>query len=268
MKIKSLGRRTDLIFANFAGTVEDKGHYTLIKTPSNPGFHWGNYIIFDRTPRIGDLNEWKALFDREFPYYEEPHHYTFTWDCEDNDSGAYSEFLSDGFEQDSGVVLTASHLSPPPHVNHEIEVKKIESNSDWEAALKLQMLCADPKYLNEYYIDFKKAQMNQYRSMSEAGKGHWFGAYIDNKLVGDLGIFFEGDIGRYQSVGTDPEYRRRGICGSLVYQAGVIALERYGAKHLVMEADPDYHAARIYESVGFKRNETNYSLSWWKGLKN
>lgn len=32
-----------------------------------------------------------------------------------------------------------------------------------------------------------------------------------------------------------------------------------------MEADPEYHAARIYESVGFKRGEINYSLSWWKG---
>jgi hypothetical protein len=32
-----------------------------------------------------------------------------------------------------------------------------------------------------------------------------------------------------------------------------------------MEADADYHAARIYESVGFKRHEINYALSWWKG---
>jgi len=30
-----------------------------------------------------------------------------------------------------------------------------------------------------------------------------------------------------------------------------------------MEADPDYHAARIYESVGFKRCEMTYQLSWW-----
>lgn len=60
MNIRSLGRKTDLIFARFSGTVEDKGFYTLVKTPSNPGYHWGNYIIFDRPPQGGDLKTGKS----------------------------------------------------------------------------------------------------------------------------------------------------------------------------------------------------------------
>lgn len=48
------------------------------------------------------------------------------------------------------------------------------------------------------------------------------------------------------------------------YQAGSLALAEYPIDQLVMEADPGYHAARIYESVGFSSVETNYSLSWWK----
>lgn len=100
--------------------------------------------------------------------------------------------------------------------------------------------------------------------MSEAGLGNWFGAFIGEQLVGDLGIFHENGIGRYQNVGTHPNFRKQGICGTLVYQSGLIALRDYKIQYLVMEADPDYHAARIYESVGFKRNEENYALSWWK----
>lgn len=51
MIIRSLGRRTDLIFAKFSGRVIDRGSYTLIQTPSNPGFHWRNYIVFDHAPQ-------------------------------------------------------------------------------------------------------------------------------------------------------------------------------------------------------------------------
>jgi hypothetical protein len=85
MVIRSLGRRTDLIFAKFSGAVIDKGSYTLIQTPNNPGYHWGNFIIFDHAPEIGTLTKWTDLFDSEFGYYSEPHHYVFTWDTGQDD---------------------------------------------------------------------------------------------------------------------------------------------------------------------------------------
>ncbi len=261
MKIHSLGFLTNLIFSRFSGSVEDKGSYTVIKTPSNPGYHWGNYIIFDRPPRAGDAKEWKKIFDKEFDYYKEPHHYVFAWE---NHKGEVQEFLDAGFESDTASVLTTKILNPPAHENKKIQIRKISTDKEWAQVLELQTLCADPKHLNDYYHEFKAKLTAQYRKMSEAGLGHWFGAFIGEQLVGDLGIFHENGIGRYQNVGTHPDFRRQGICGTLVYQAGLIALRDYKIQYLVMEADPDYHAARIYESVGFKRSEENYAVSWWK----
>jgi ribosomal protein S18 acetylase RimI-like enzyme len=264
LNIRSLGRRTDLIFSKISGSVTDKGSYTLIQTPSNPGFHWGNFIVFDHAPAKGSLKEWKAIFDREFGYYAEPHHYVFTWDTGKDDQGDHQEFLDANFEFDSASVLTATKLNPPPYLNDQIVVRKITSDQDWDEVLKLQIICAKPKFRNDYYEEFKKRQRDDYRKMSESGMGAWFGAFLGDKMVGDLGIFYEGNIGRYQNVGTHPDCRRQGICGTLVYQAGQLALQEFGINHLVMEADINYHAARIYESVGFKRTEVNYALSWWK----
>ena len=166
------------------------------------------------------------------------------------------------------MALMSQRLKPPPHLNEDVEIRKITTDQEWQKVNELQCLCADPKYLNEYYIEFKTKQMSQYREMSQAGRGHWFGAYLGSTLVADLGIFFEGNLGRYQNVGTHPEYRRQGICGTLVYKSGLMAFDGFKVKTLVMEADTEYHAARIYESVGFHRHETNYSLSWWKGKGN
>ena len=267
MKLHSLGRRTDLIFSKFSGTVYDRGSYTVVKTPSNPGYHWGNYLIFDRAPKVGDLQIWKNIFDSEFEYYKEPHHYVFAWDTGKVECGEYNEFEAEGFEFDSGVVLVGTNLNKPPQYNQDIEIRKIQSDSDWESVIKLQIHCADPKYLNDYYENFKRKQFTDYRQMTVAGMGYWFGAFVGQSLVGDLGIFFEKDVGRYQNVETHPDYRRKGICGTLVYETGQIAFKEYGVEYLVMEVDLEYHAARIYESVGFKPKETNHSLSWWKGSK-
>jgi GNAT superfamily N-acetyltransferase len=265
MLIKSLGRRTDLIFAKFSGSVVDRGSYTLIQTPSNPEYHWGNYIIFNEAPKSGALKEWTAIFDREFNYYSEPHHYVFTWDTAENKKGQHEEFINANFELDSATVLSATKLIPPLHINNQVQVRRISSDNDWLDVTRLQILCADPRFLNEDYSQFKQRQMAAYYKMSESGIGSWFGAFIDGNLVGDLGIFFEGGVGRYQNVGTHPDYRRQGICGTLVYQAGLVAFEEFRVNQLVMEADAEYHAARIYESVGFKQTEVNHALSWWKG---
>jgi hypothetical protein len=38
-----------------------------------------------------------------------------------------------------------------------------------------------------------------------------------------------------------------------------------GLTDLVMVADAHYHAARIYESVGFNEAMKEYSACWWNG---
>ncbi len=72
-------------------------------------------------------------------------------------------------------------------------------------------------------------------------------------------------IARYQQVETRPTHFRQGICGTLVYRSAQIMLEEGAADVLVMEADADYHAAAIYESVGFQRTERNFAFYHYWG---
>jgi ribosomal protein S18 acetylase RimI-like enzyme len=263
MRITSLSRQTDLIFARFNGKVIDRGHYTLVQTPDNPGHHWGNYIIFDSPPGAGDFKIWKQIYQKEFTYYDEMKHMTFTWDCTPLVPGDYQEFTMQGFEFNQGIALTTNKLTYPPKYNHDIVIKKITKDQEWQQVVLLQILCADPKFYNSGYETFKRRQISQYKAMNRQGLGDWYGAYIGDQLVGDLGIFFEGPLARFQNVGTHPKFRRRGVCQTLVYESAKMALEEYGVETLVMEADAEYHAAKIYESVGFTPSEKSFALSWW-----
>jgi hypothetical protein len=42
----SLGWRSDLVFARFDGEVVDRGNHLLVRTPGNPTFWWGNFLLF------------------------------------------------------------------------------------------------------------------------------------------------------------------------------------------------------------------------------
>lgn len=130
--------------------------------------------------------------------------------------------------------------------------------------LETQVACRSSKFDLESYTTYKRRELKRYRNMMNAGLGAWFGAFLNGRPVADLGIFTDGDVGRYQSVGTHPDYRRRGLCGTLVYHAAQHAFQQWGVTTLVMVADPDYHAARIYESVGFRPTERQVGLERWR----
>lgn len=261
--MQSLGYRTDLIFPKFDGRIIDRGDYLVILTPSNPTFYWGNFLLFPDPPGKGDFDNWRTIFAREIGSQLNVHHMAFAWDSIDGQTGEVKPFLDAGFNLNQSVVLTTEQVKTPPKYNSEVDVRPISEDWEWTQALQNQIRCRSPEFGLESYSAFKQKQMVRYRKMTQAAVGEWFGAFLKNQLVADLGLFCEEGIGRFQEVETHPDYRRRGICGTLVYQASGYAFEHLGAKTLVMVADEHYHAARIYESVGFKPTERLASLDWW-----
>lgn len=264
MNIQSFGYRTDLIFPHFDGEVIDRGDYTVIRTPFNPTFYWGNFLLFVQPPAAGDLHRWRRLFAEEIGTPPATKHLAFGWDTTAGETGVIQPFLDAGFRSNSSVVLTTQEVSKPPKFNEQIEVRRLTQDWEWEGALEVQVACREPEHAADGYRTFKQRQMARWRTMAEAGLGEWFGAFLEGRIVGDLGVFVQGGVGRFQSVGTHPDFRRRGICGTLVYEAAQYAFEHLRAETLVMVADEEYHAAKIYESVGFKPTEHQIGIDWWE----
>ncbi len=263
-RVRSLAYRTDLVFARFGGTVLERGAYTVILTESNPGYHWGNYILFDDGPRRGDLARWKDLFDEELGKRIKAGHYAFGWDLCGEEAGEVEEFLEAGFNLNRSLVLTAEAVVKPAKSGQTVVVRELVEDREWEEATRGQIECRGPGHEYWSYCEFMRLKMQGYRDMSLAGLGKWFGAFLDGSLVASLGIFRDGTVGRFQNVVTNREHRNKGICRALVYETSVFALMTMGIERLVMVADEDYFAARIYESLGFRPTEHQYGLDWWE----
>ena len=158
--------------------------------------------------------------------------------------------------------MATDTLARPHRYNHELEIRPLTSDADFAAHVELHVRCRNEKYDEASYRPFYEASTKSYRRMIAAGLGRWFGAFLEGKLVADMGIFAEGDLGRYQSVVTHPDFRRRSVCSTLLYETGRFALETLGAKTLVIVADDHYFAKNIYGSVGFTVQEKQGSLEW------
>jgi len=259
----SPGFRTEMIFHRFDGVVVERLEYLVVKTPSNPGFMFGNFLLFFKAPKTGTLEKWKEIFRNEFQDLPAVTHFTFLWDSPSEGSGDVSEMSAAGFQIDFSVVLSTNSVQPPEKSNPEVQVRAIRTDAEWKEVVEAQIRSKGAQYSEESYRPFKEHQMARYRAMSEQGLGGWFGAFLGDKLVGDLGIYRDGPIGRFQSVETDPGFRRQGICGRLVYETAQFGFQKMGLSELVMVADENYHAAKIYESVGFKPSVKEFSAFWW-----
>jgi ribosomal protein S18 acetylase RimI-like enzyme len=243
--------------------VSRRDGYLAVRSPTNPTHYWGNLLVFDDAPGPGDGERWEAVFAAEFADLPRVRHRTFAWDRTDDARGAMdSEFRGRGYDIDLSVGMIASpdEIHPHPRANAEVVVKALDpepggdDERHWHQVLELQAAGRDPdsSETEEAHRVFSRTRQAELRAMFRAGLGAWYVALDGDVVAGSMGIVVTGGRARYQAVDTAVSHRRRGICSRLLVDAARHAVAAYGATRLVIVADPDYHAAGVYESVGFR----------------
>ncbi|HLI94704.1 MAG TPA: GNAT family N-acetyltransferase [Candidatus Baltobacteraceae bacterium] len=247
-RIRTLGLQTGLAIERGRATVREHGDAISVHTPSNPGYYFGNLLIFDRPPGVGDELRWPMRFAQLFAGDPRVRHAAFAWS---GDDASYADaFIERGYVVEERAVLTAAQTREYS-VPEDLQVRPLDSDSDWDAQLALGLAAREDAHEPEMYARFKQAQVAYHRRFSESS-GVWLGAFDGNRLAGSCGIYSVDDgIARYQDVGVLPQYRNRGIARGLICAAAKLARERFGATQLVIVAEASDFPRRIYERCGF-----------------
>lgn len=253
MDVSSLAFRTDLALLQLGGSeVEDRGDYLVVRSPHNPTFWWGNFLLLSQVPPAEDTDRWLALFAAHFPDAE---HIAFGFDGLDGQVESLTAFAERGLSCEASTVMSASVVHEPPRPNRDATYRQLSSDDDWAQSVELSVACNDRQTETAYRkFAVQKAATN--RGLTQAGHGGWFGAFLDGVLVTQLGLFSASSgLARFQAIETHPDFRGRGLAGTLVHHASRYGFEELAARTLVMVADPDYVAVRIYRAVGFADSE-------------
>jgi ribosomal protein S18 acetylase RimI-like enzyme len=252
--VRSLGYRTDLALLELGGSeIEDCGEHLVVRTPRNPSYWWGNFLLLSRVPAAGDTDRWLERFAAAFP---DARHVALGFDGVHDGVEALAGFAERGMRCEASVVMSASAVHEPPRPNGAATYRRLESDEDWAQSLELAMACHDDQGEADH-LAFATRKVATNRALTEAGHGGWFGAFLDGALVSQQGLVSASPgLARFQSVETHPDARGLGLAGTLVHHVAQYGFGELAAHTLVMVADPDYLAVRVYRSVGFSDGET------------
>jgi ribosomal protein S18 acetylase RimI-like enzyme len=273
MTPRSLVWATDIDVLPLDRVVERRDGFLVVRSPSNPGHYWGNLLLFDRPPAVGDAPRWEASFDAEFGDEPRVRHRTFGWDRTDRATGAArEEFVPRGYDLEESVGLVADTGQVRPHAreNKDVLVRALDpaAGADeelWDTVVELQVAGRDEGHGEQEYRAFVRARLGDRRALFRVGRGAWYVAIdpTSGEVAASCGVVVTGGRGRFQAVDTAPAYRRRGIASRLVVEAAHRSAEHHGAERFVIVADPGYHALGLYESLGFERAEHVVGVCRW-----
>lgn len=255
MHVASLAFRTDLALLALSGSeVEDHGEYVAVRTPDNPAFWWGNFLLLPRPPAADEVAEWEATFRRTFPAAA---HRAYGVASAHGTLDDLAGFVAAGLSAEASTVMTSTAVHEPPRPNREATYRPLVTDDDWSQQVELSAAGEDPSHR-----EFVVARTAAARRATESGAGAWWGAFDGSRLTASMGLFAAGPgLARFQEVKTRPDARGRGLAGTLVHEVSRYGFEALGAHTLVMVADPEYVAIRVYRSVGFTESETQLQAS-------
>src|SRR6478672_2433496 len=104
MDVVSLGFRTDLALLERGGsTIEDCGDHLVVRSPSNPTFYWGNFLLLDHLPAADRVDTWLDRFEEALPAAR---HRSFGFDAPHARAADLAVFAERGLHVDASTVMT------------------------------------------------------------------------------------------------------------------------------------------------------------------
>lgn len=264
----ALGFRSELIFHRADGEVLDRRSEhgcRVIRTPVNPTFFWGNYLLFDRAPCAGDVVRWENLFDELIARSQpESTHRAFGW-IEDA-PGEIEPFLAAGYRRNDTIVMQSTQIPkvPAPAIDATLRPLALDGGSaarEWSALVDLHVATRSAEFDAESYRPYARRSVERWRALARAGQGGWFGAFVPGeavpRLAAALGLYAEREpedgerIARFQAVMTDARYRRRGLCRALIATAMSHIRAAQAADRFIIVAAAGEMPEQLYARVGF-----------------
>ncbi len=252
----SAGWATDLAVWQLSGSqIEDRGDHLVVRTASNPDYHWGNCLVVLDPESVHDGDRWASVFAAEFPWADWlavglsrlPKEVT-SW-----------RQLGAMVEVDEVLTTTTTPAHAPLPVGYH--VRRL-AGTDWEAHVRKEILGNTRSGQEEpgSFERFIRARVDERRALSDRNEAAFFGAFADTlddeALVADLGIVVCGLVARYQSVATDSAHRGRGLASHLLRVAAAWSATR-GCTSWVIITESTNAAGRVYRRAGFQPTASN-----------
>ena len=246
------GWATDVAVLELSGSaVEEHPDHLVVRTPDNPGHHWGHVVFVTDPDAVGDAERWVSVFGAAFPAAD----WLAVGLVRQPDDDV--DWRERGLTVEVDDVLTTRTVPATAPRPEGCTVRQLDGD-DWASSGARSL--GDPGTEEpQSYEAFVRRRAATRRRLSEQGTAAFFGAFLDGRLVSELGIVRCGSTARYQSVSTDVQHRGRGLASHLLGVAGHWAAER-GCERWVIITETPNPAGRVYRRAGFAPDVGNVQV--------
>ncbi len=244
--------------------VARKESYVFVHTQERPDFVWGNYILMIHDPQIQQFTELVKLWLDEFASHPEVDTVAITWESGLASTEVYvphrGSRLPHSFDLTAGTVMQAeaSTVRYADDVSGLL-IHPVEGSAMWSELEALWITNLGDGSAES--SDFLSWRVESYRSLIDAGRGEWWGAWAEGTLCGTAGLFWGDGVGSFQEVVTHAPYRRQGIASRLCSQMASAFFESNPAGNLVVVAERNSVAERVYRRLGFRPTTLQWNLT-------
>lgn len=247
--------------------LQERDDCVVFRTPSNPTFYWGNYLLLAAPPADADLAHWRRRFEDEITRHQPESRHVALGVNTVYTGQQLPAWEAAGFELIVNAVLqmadAAQRVPPPAPKAAELVVRPIDWAREVEAIVDLQ--CTDTHGFEPAgYRRYRAKQLERYGALQRLGLAEWFGVWCEGVLAADCGLLRNaaapGAPARFQRVAVHPQWRRRGLAGALVDAVTRHAFEHWQCGRVLMIADPDDVAIGIYRRQGYRELEREWLL--------
>jgi GNAT superfamily N-acetyltransferase len=246
-----LSWRTDIaVLVGSGSAVEEHADHLVVRTPANPTYAWGNFVMVTDPATVDDAARWEALFANCFP---DAGHRAVGLPVPPADVPAWQ---AAGLEIEHEDVLVRDAPVERRPLPEGYAVRPLSSDDDWERSLGLQLAdLSDEQRAEPHRTAYERGANEARQRLVGYGNAVFLGAFAGEELVADQGILDCGaGVARYQDVITAAPHRRHGLTSHLLGEASAWAAER-GVHTWVILADAGEAPSLLYQRLGFRPAE-------------
>jgi ribosomal protein S18 acetylase RimI-like enzyme len=202
-----------------------------------PAYWHGNRIVLDRPPSPSELERWRERHRELFAWREGSYPAVITWyDQLDVPAPEIAD------EVQTALIAPSAFADAP--LPDGLQAADLAGDELWEGVAELG------RAIRPGRAEFDRWRVATLRALAERGRG-FYRALVDERgaVVAALGAFHADGVGRYANVETAPAFRRRGCAAYLITSA--LRDLRKRLDHVVIVADTDSEAERLYRALGF-----------------
>ena len=258
MKLETLGLITEFAIASADAQIQDNGDHIIVATPDNPDFYFGNFVIFAKPPTLDSISVWENIFSQNFPKAE---HKAFAWQGHITTDDS-TKLKARGYQIYEHIVLQRN-TNPSSTPQTDLTCRPLVSDADWDAAVQNHYEARQlSEELQKKRLRFLQKLFAKFRRLTLGQSAVWYGAFLQDELIGTLGICACENLGRFQEVVLKEKFRSQGFGTQFVALAMNDALTRLPIDTFVIVAEAGSVAERVYRKLGFGEATREQGMLW------